>query len=76
VQISSADVRRIAVIGAIVGGAIGGTIATIVDGRNGPIFWAGVAVGLVIGAVCLVGLSEVLHLGWIQVRRRAPRRLS
>jgi MFS family permease len=76
VQINAADVRRIAVIGAIVGGAIGGTIATIVDGRNGPVFWAGVGVGLVIGPVCLVALSMVAQRGRMEVRRRSRRRLS
>lgn len=35
------------------GAAIGGTLATIVDGQSGPVFWMGLGVGGVAGSVCL-----------------------
>ena len=63
--------RRVLVVGAALGAAAGGTVATTTDGMSGPAFWAGIAVGALIGAICLAAVAVLFDL--VQaLRRRRP----
>ena len=61
--------RRIVLSGAIAGAAIGGTIATVANGKSGPAFWAGLAVGAILGPIIVATLVSVVSFV-DSVRRR------
>ena len=54
--------RRILLAGAIIGAAVGCTVATLMNAKSGPTFWAGLAVGAAIGPPCLIALAGVVDL--------------
>jgi peptidoglycan/LPS O-acetylase OafA/YrhL len=74
VALSTRTVRRTALAGAAIGAAVGGTAATIVDAKSGPAFWAGLAMGAVVGLVCLVALSVVVDVVLMHRHQRRLRR--
>jgi len=57
VVVREIGVPRVLVAGAALGAAVGGTVATVSDGMSGPTFWAGIAVGALIGAICLPAVA-------------------
>ena len=56
----------------MIGAAAGGTVATVTDGMSGPTFWAGIAAGALIGAVCLAAVAVVFDV--VRALRRASQR--
>jgi peptidoglycan/LPS O-acetylase OafA/YrhL len=65
--------RRILLAGAILGAAVGGSLATVSNGKSGPRFWAGLAVGAIIGVVFLVAVVALFQLAQ-SLRRRTMHR--
>jgi peptidoglycan/LPS O-acetylase OafA/YrhL len=63
-------VRRIAIAGAIIGSAVGGTIATVASPKSGPTFWLDLAVGACVGAALLRVLSAAGGLVAGHLRRQ------
>lgn len=68
-----AGLRRIVLAGAIIGAAVGGTVATVIDGMSGPTFWAGIGVGAIVGPICLAALFTAFEFAQTY-RRRTPER--
>jgi hypothetical protein len=50
------------VAGAALGAVAGGTVATVSDGTSGPAFWAGIAAGGLIGALCLSAVAVLFDV--------------
>jgi hypothetical protein len=68
------NLRRVIVASAILGAAVGGTIATLANPKSGPTFWLDLAVGACIGAVCLPLLAEAGGLAAAHLRHHSETR--
>jgi hypothetical protein len=70
VVVREIGVRRVLVAGATLGAVAGGAVATVRDGMSGPAFWAGIAVGALIGAICFAVVAVLFDVVQVLWRRR------